>query len=77
MGRSGGYVADIEARIEETTGDIAAQASAFTSSKRGTEEIVTAIAELDSSLAVQTASIDEAASSVEQMVGNIQSLARG
>jgi methyl-accepting chemotaxis protein len=75
--RSGEYAADIKSAIAGTMGDIGAQDSALAGSKAGTASIVSAIVELDSSIALQTTSINDAAASVEEMVGNVQSIAKG
>jgi methyl-accepting chemotaxis protein len=75
--RSGECAVDIKNAIQGTLGDIVAQDSAFAGSKAGTASIVRAIAELDSSIALQTRSINDAAASVEEMVGNVQSIAKG
>jgi methyl-accepting chemotaxis protein len=76
IGKSSACAAEIKEGITETLGDISDQESAFVASKAGTTAIIEAIAELDGSIGRQRASIDEAAASVEEMVGNIQSIAK-
>jgi methyl-accepting chemotaxis protein len=77
IGRSSEVAADIKTGIDGTLGDIGTQHGALLESKAGTEAIVSAIADLDKSISLQTTSINEAAASVEEMVGNVQSLAKG
>jgi len=77
IGKSGAFAADIRGDIDETLGDLGGQHQALQESKSGTESIVAAIGELDRSIATQTTSVNEAAASVEEMVGNVLSLARG
>jgi Methyl-accepting chemotaxis protein len=75
--RSGALAAEIKGGIGATMGDIAAQEEAFSAAKSGSASIVRAIGELDDSLGQQRSSINDAAASVEEMVGNIQSIAVG
>ena len=68
---------EIKGGIRDTMADISAQESALSGAKAGVSAIVSAIAYLDVSISLQTMSLNEAAASVEEMVGNIQSIAKG
>jgi methyl-accepting chemotaxis protein len=75
--RSGRCVEDIESGIAATLGDLRAQEGALGESREGAGTILRAISSLDSAVGAQVGSVDEAAASVEEMVGNIQAIARG
>jgi methyl-accepting chemotaxis protein len=75
--RSGRGAADIKDAIRGIAEDIRAQETALAESKAGIGSILRVIPELSSSIGLQAASINEAAASVEEMVGNVQSIAKG
>jgi methyl-accepting chemotaxis protein len=75
--RSGENAVDIKGSIRSTLDDIGAQDAALAESKAGTASILRAISELGSSISLQANSINDAAASVEEMVGNVQSIAKG
>jgi methyl-accepting chemotaxis protein len=77
IGRSGDCAAEINKGIVETLADLGSQESALSGSREGTAAIIGAIAQLEDTIGLQTDSINEAAASVEEMVGNIQSLGKG
>ena len=74
--RTNGAIVGIRGLIDESLREIGSQGSAEADARSQSDGIISAIEELDCAITVQSASISEASASVEEMVGNLASMAK-